>query len=180
MSAADEQAPGPTLSEITDSSAFERLIEVTFLSDLLQEMWFARDRALDVMHSTVDAFGYDLVLQSQDLIRHVQLKAVRRGGGTSSWNLSTKLMDLPSACAIVIEWVPNDHRRVDLSYRFFGTTPGQAIPDLGGRVAKHSRANAEGVKGLRPGLRVVTKSRFAPMANIADLADHLFGSHGGR
>lgn len=172
----DEPNTGPVLDTVVNSSSFERLLEATFLSELLQEMWFARDEPIDVMQSTVDAFGYDLVLQSGSLIRHVQIKARRRGGSTSQWNLASNLQNLPSACAVLIDWAVNDIGRVNLSYRYFGGVAGEPIPPLGDAVPRHTRANAQGKKGFRPGLRKVNVGRFERVQDVAELADRLFGS----
>jgi hypothetical protein len=162
------------LTQIEQSSSFERIIETIFLGELLQEMWFVRRQLVDVMHSTVDAFGYDLVLQAGDVIRHVQMKARKKGSRTSRYNLSTQLRAQPAACALLIDWEAVDGR-IHSSYRFFGNGPGERIPELGEVVAKNSRGNAQGVKGLRPGLRVVPAGKFRPVADIAELATWLFG-----
>ena len=84
------------------SVAFERMAEVAFLSDLLQETWFVRREVIDVLHSTVDAFGYDLVLWNRGVTRHVQLKTRTKAARTAaSYNLATQLRDLPAACVVV-------------------------------------------------------------------------------
>lgn len=80
------------------------MAETVFLSSLMQEMWFGRHQLMDVLHSTVDAFGCDLVLQAGDVTRHVQLKTKRRGGSTSECKLQTQLLDQPAACVVLMEW----------------------------------------------------------------------------
>jgi hypothetical protein len=162
------------LTQIEQSSSFERIIETIFLGELLQEMWFVRGQLVDVMHSTVDAFGYDLVLQADGVIRHVQLKAKKKGTRTARYALSTQLTRQPAACALLIEWAAEDGR-ISPTYRFFGRGPHEPIPDLGETRAKHARGNAQGIKGVREGLRVVGIGRFERLSGIAELAERLFG-----
>jgi len=54
-------SPNGELSNTTHSTSFELLAESHFLSEMLREMWFQRHQLVDVLHSRVDAFGYDLV-----------------------------------------------------------------------------------------------------------------------
>ena len=77
------------LSPTEHSSSLARIIEYQFLADLLQEAWFGRRMLVDVMYSSVDAFGYDLVIESGDVIRHVQLKTRARAGRTASYGSSS-------------------------------------------------------------------------------------------
>jgi hypothetical protein len=56
-------------------------------------------------------------------------------------------------------------------FLWFGAAPHQALPDLGGRVAKHSR----GKKRERPALRSITKANFKPLSAIDEVAEALFG-----
>ena len=73
------------LSNTTQSTSFELLVESHFLSEMLQEMWFQRHQLVDVLHSRVDAFGYDLVLTTANVTRHVQLKTRRKDGQAHSY-----------------------------------------------------------------------------------------------
>lgn len=165
------------LSPTEHSSSLARIIEYQLVADLLQEAWFSRQMLVDVMHSAVDAFGYDLILESGQVIRHVQLKARKRAGKRSSYDINTNLADRPSGCVIWVgyEWNP-DTNRLELEYRFFGGEPGSPIPDLGDAVVKHAKANSEGKKLVRPGLRAVKLTQFEKVESISVLLDRLFGS----
>ncbi|KAA1419209.1 hypothetical protein F0U44_12215 [Nocardioides humilatus] len=163
------------LVPVHHSTSFELMVESAFLSDFLQEMWFGRGQLVDVLHSTVDAFGYDLVLQSADVTRHVQLKTKAKSGRTASFKISTQLQEQPAACVVLIEWSVNPAGRLDLDYRWFGNGPRETIPSLGDKVAKHTKANVEGVKGLRHGHRVVPRGKFVPLTGMSELATRLFG-----
>lgn len=173
----DPTDPTDELTVSLNSTAFERMAEAAFLSDLLQEMWFARRSVVDVLHSTVDAFGYDLVLWTPGVTRHVQLKTRSEGAKSARFALSAQLERLPAACVVIIEWEQLvDTSRMALTYRWFGNGPHEAIPSLGDKVAKHAKGNAQGVKLPRPGMREVAIGRFSKVATTAGLADLLFGS----
>lgn len=68
--------------------------------------------------------------------------------------------------------------RMGLGYRWFGNGPDEQMTGLGGRVAKHTKGNAEGIKGVREGIRVVPRGKFAPVASMSALTDRLFGPAG--
>lgn len=168
---------GAVPSHIEHSGSMEQLIESTFLSELLQEMWFGRGRIVDVLHSTVDAFGYDVVLQVGDVTRHVQLKAKQKGGSTRKYAINTLLTGQPAGCVICIHWrhVPGT-RRISLEYRWFGNGPHEPLDGLGERVSKHSRGNAQGIKSERQRMRDVALSKFDKPCDIQGLCNKLFGS----
>ena len=52
---------------------------------------------------------------------------------------------------------------------------GEPLPSLGDRVAKDTKANAEGVQLPRPGIRVIGKSNFDPNLDLPALMNALFG-----
>jgi hypothetical protein len=61
-------------------------------------------------------------------------------------------------------------------FYWFGGPPKQKLPDLTEfHVAKHTKGNAQGVKNLRPNLRVVPLSRFERIPSISLLTVRLFG-----
>lgn len=164
------------LDAMTSSTAMERLLEHVVLGDLAQEAWFGRRQLIDILHSSVDAFGHDVVLECGPVIRHVQFKARRLDAKTSSYGINTRLAERPSGCIIWTGWAKRpDANRVDVQYRWFGGRPGERLPDLGDVVAKHAKANAQGVKAPRPDIRVLRLSRFEPISDTAQLLDRLFG-----
>jgi hypothetical protein len=136
---------GPDSSR--DSAAMEHLLELAFVAELTQEAWFGRGLLVDVLHSSVDAFGHDLVLECGPVLRHVQLKGRAMSGSTPSYNINTKLAEQPSGCVVWIGWErAPESNRLRLQYRWFGGEPGSPLPHLGLVIAKHSKANASGVK----------------------------------
>ena len=168
------------LDPVAHSSALERVVELAFLSELVQEAWFARHQIVDVLHSSVDAFGYDVALECGPILRHVQLKTRRVGGTTPGYKINMNLGQRPSGCVVVIDWQYDVvQKRLHLGYRWFGGRPGEPLPPLGDKVAKHSKANARGEKLERPNLRVVALTRFEKVAAVDTLLDRLFESGAG-
>lgn len=167
------------LSHIEHSGSMELMIESLFLSEVLQEAWFGRARIVDVLHSTVDAFGYDVVFQCGDVVRHVQVKAKKRGTRTSRYAISVALTEQPAGCVVCVIWerVPGLNR-VRLSYKWLGNAPHESLGDLGGQVSKQSRGNSLGVKGERKNMRDVKLSAFTDLAGASELVDRLFGPVG--
>lgn len=167
------------VSNTSNSVAFELMLENLFLSELLQEMWFARGQVVDVLHSPVDAYGYDLVLQCGGVTRHVQLKAKRLTGKTANYKLSTLLYNQPAACVVVLEWdLSPGATRVMLTYRWFGGGPHEPIPNLGEKVAKHTKGNSQGIKKEKPLHRVIPLGKFSKVSSMTDIAKLLFGPAG--
>lgn len=56
------------------SMFYEQLVEHAFVSEVLQEAWYFFGETVEVLRSLVDASGYDLVLECNGAMRHVQLK----------------------------------------------------------------------------------------------------------
>lgn len=171
---------GPSVPEELDvavhSSALEHVIEHIFLSEVLQEAWFGRRQVVDVLHTSVDAFGYDVVLELEGITRHVQLKARGKQGKASSYKINTSLARHASGCVVSIGW-ERDHasNRMSLEYRWFGGAPGASLPDLGDVVGRHSKGDATGTKKERAQTRVLRLTRFSKVADVGELLDLLFG-----
>ena len=166
-----------TLSASADSiysSYREMLIEHLFAGEVMRHLWLSGNVRMEVLKPQVDDGGYDLVLEAKDVVRHVQLKASHSRAATSRVNLSLALARRPSGCAV---WIVFDHETLDLGpYRWFGGAPGQPLPDIEQfPVAKHTKANSQGLKGDRPGLRSVPLKAFERVPDTAALVDRLFG-----
>jgi hypothetical protein len=172
------QSP-PSSSEDSSrkSGFFEQLIEHAFISEILQEAYFGCGHVVEVLRSEVDAYGYDLVLECNGVLRHVQLKTSIHGGKTAVQNVHTALAAKPSGCVIwVIRHEDPDTRRMRLSYRFFGGEPGKPLPSLADfNEAKHTRGDATGKKKGRPAIRVVPKRNFPAIETTGELVTALFG-----
>ena len=159
------------------SSLREQYIEYGFLADLCREMW-RRGKALDILHCHTDRSGYDVVLETDGIQRHVQLKSSLQGAKTARQKINVRLADKPSGCIV---WIRIDPETLDqTSYLWFGAAPGDALPDIGDRVGKHSKGDKDGTKAERPDIRVVNKGQFKPVETIGQLADLLFGEVGSK
>ena len=154
------------------SSARENVFEHLLLAQIGAEL-LARDVDYDELHSSVDKDGYDILLVVGDIQRHIQLKVMIRGGKRSDVTIHRKLARRPSGCVLWLTYDPATRSFCDI--RWFGAAPGQPLPDLGDKVARHSRANAQGLKGERPDHRIIAARRFERLDDIAHLVDRLFG-----
>ena len=96
--------------------------------------------------------AYDLVLQCGGVTRHVQLKTKRLTGKTATYKLSTLLYNQPAACVVVLEWdlPPGAYPPRTLTYRWFGGRPHEPIPNLGEKIAKHTKGDSQGIKTEKP------------------------------
>lgn len=154
------------------STLIEKALEYRFLADLTAEL-LGRGWNYEVLRADVDRDGYDLVIEANGILRHIQLKALMRGGRRANITVNTALAAKPSPCVI---WTIYDPVTLELGpFRWFGSLPGHPMAPLGEKVARHSRANALGIKAERGGHRVVAASRFRAVTSIDQLADRLFG-----
>lgn len=155
----------------------EKMIEHVFVAELWKEAWFRRQTVLEVLRSEVDGSGFDLLLEWGGIQRHVQLKASVKGGSTRHQNVNAALANRAGGCVvwIVFDGNPSDGLTT-LEYLFFGGTPGEDLPSLDiYKLAKHTKANAKGVKGERPSIRRLSRSQFTEIDSTAALFTTLFG-----
>jgi hypothetical protein len=129
---------------------------------------------LEVLKPQVDDGGYDLVLEANDVVRHVQLKTTFRGAKVRRWNVNALLSTKPSGCVVCVRFERTTLQFTD--FYFFGGPPGKKLPSLGKTVAKHTKANAKGVKTDRPGIRVIRLASFRRVATMQELVQRLFGA----
>jgi hypothetical protein len=159
------------------SNFFEQLVEHAFISEVLQEAWYGFGRTVEVLRSEVDASGFDVVLECNEILRHVQLKTSDSIAKTATQKINIALCRKPSGCVI---WLRRHEdrgtNRIRLTYLFFGGAPGQPLPSLDGcRIARHTKANSKGFKAERPNIRVVPQDMFTPIATTRELVQRLFG-----
>jgi hypothetical protein len=157
----------------SDSSLREQALGHVFLGQLLTFMWGNGTRDIEVLKSEVDRGGYDVVLESNGVIRHVQLKSSFRGSKVREVDVSTKLLLKPGGCVLWLEFEP-ESLAIERFY-WFGGKAGTALPDLGLRVSRHSKGNSDGEKNERPIHRILTRGRFEALADISRVVEKLFG-----
>jgi hypothetical protein len=157
----------------SDSSLREQALGHVFLGQLLTLMWRNGARDIEVLKSEVDRGGYDVVLEANGVIRHVQLKSSFRGSKVRAVDVSTRLLRKPGGCIL---WLEFDRESLALErFYWFGGPPGKPLPDLGMRISRHSRGNSFGEKNERPIHRVLSRGRFETLVNISEVAERLFG-----
>jgi PD-(D/E)XK endonuclease len=161
-------------SHYLQSSLREKLLEHVFVGELLQCLWRAKRRDIEVLRAETDASGYDLVFESNGVLRHVQFKSSHRDARTRNVNVHVSLAKKPSGCVI---WIVFDADTLKLGpFRWFGASPGQPLPNLAHYpVAHHVKGNRAGKKAPRPNLRVLGRADFKELPNIDSVAVELFG-----
>ena len=155
------------------SSTREKVLEHLFVGDLLRCLWRRGGRDVEVLRAEVDKGGYDIVLEANDVIRHVQLKSSHRTAATSEVGINIALDASRAAASSGSSSIPTPCS----SARSCGSVvcPARRYRSLGDRVGKHSKGDSAGVKALRPNIRILRRGRFESLATIDDVAQMLFG-----
>jgi hypothetical protein len=158
------------------SNFYEQLVEHVFISEVLQEAWFKFNQCIEVLHSEIDSSGYDLVLECNGIIRHIQLKTSIEGAKRSTVNINVALAEKPSGCVVwTTRHIDKEKNRISLEYLFFGGNPGEVLPGIDNlRITKHTKGNSLGIKKERPSIREIPKSRFMKIKDTSELLSRLF------
>jgi hypothetical protein len=162
------------MTQHTENSSYrEKLIEHLFIGELLKLSWLDQACSLEIAKPEVDNAGYDLIAESNGIIRHIQLKTSIIGGTTATQKVHTRLTEKPSGCVI---WVYFDEKTLNLGpFLYFGAGAGERLPNISERkVAKHTKGNKDGVKAERPNIRVLPKGCFKEINSIKDIYSQLF------
>lgn len=156
------------------SSYREALLEHLFAGEVMRHIWLSGIKRLEVLKPQVDDGGYDLVLETPSVVRHIQLKATFQGSKVRRFNINTALSLKPSGCVVCMQFDPAT--LVLGPFYWFGSGPGTPLPDLSRYpVSRHTKANAQGEKAQRPNIRTLPIAAFEPVATVACLATRLFG-----
>jgi len=172
---AKDDVDAVALDTFLKSTFYEKVVEHVFISEVLQEAWYRFRKAVEVLRAEVDASGYDVVLECNGFLRHVQLKtSMPDKKGRQPVNIA--LAEKPSGCVV---WIlrNEDHKscRMSLSYLFFGDTPGKPLPSMEGFVvARRPTPKKDGSKPLRQSIRLVPKGQFAVVPSTRKLVERLF------
>ena len=160
-------------SHFLQSSLREKLIEHLFVGEMLRCLWRKHRRDIEVLKAEVDYAGYDLVLECNNVMRHVQLKSSYQSAKTQSVNVHINLANKSCGCVI---WISFDADTLQLGpFWWFGAPPKQPLPSLGDQIARQPRGDRTGKKAERPFLRVVRKSKFQQLQTMDDVVRALFG-----
>jgi hypothetical protein len=156
-----------------ESSLREKILEHVLVGDLLRALWRAGRRDIEVLRAEVDRGGYDLVLQANGIVRHIQLKSSYAASSTADVNVHVNLARKPGGCVL---WVLFDPTSFTLGpFLWLGGAPGQPLPDLGAKVARHSKGDRDGYKAERPNHRTVGKGKFTRLNSMEEVVGALFG-----
>ncbi|KQM12980.1 hypothetical protein [Novosphingobium sp. Leaf2] len=151
----------------------EKVIEHAFLAELSRSLLLELAMPFEVLRSEFDAFGYDIVIDANGVLRHVQLKASTTGGARAHVDVQLALAAKPGGCVV---WVFVDPKTLRLGpFLWFGGAPGEPLPSLGDRAVRHTRGDSEGTKKVRAGLRRLPKGSFVRFEEIGNLAKAMFG-----
>ena len=158
----------------TKSSFREKLIEHLFIGKLLMLSWMNKEYSLEISKPEIDNSGYDLIIESLGILRHIQIKTSYLGSSTSRQNVHIALSKKSSGCII---WIYFDEENLQLGpFLFYGGKPGEPLPDIDKlRIARHTKGDADGYKAERPNIRVINKGAFSRFETIEDLYSALFG-----
>jgi hypothetical protein len=152
----------------------EKVVEHIFLAELSRSLLLDLGLPFEVLRSEFDAFGYDIVIEANGVLRHIQLKATIAAGARKSVDVQLVLGAKPGGCVV---WIFVDPTTLALGpYLWLGGDPGDPLPPLGDRAVRHTRADAEGQKKVRLGLRRVPKGTFTRFETMRDLAAAMFGT----
>jgi hypothetical protein len=156
----------------------ERLLEHLFIGELLKLSWLRGDCALDISKPEVDRSGYDFLAEANGHIRHIQLKTTFVGASSRSQKVQVTLGAKPSGCVVLIMFQQDT---LNLGpFLYFGAAPGRPLPSLESyKIAKHTKANSQGLKAERRNLREVPHSAFKKINSVEELYGQLFGAQPG-
>ncbi len=158
------------------STYYEKLVEHVFISEILQEVWYRHEKTVEVLRSEVDASGFDVVLECENVMRHIQLKTSRAESKTSRQPINIALAQKPGGCVVwLVRSEDRASHRMTLDYLYFGGGPGEPLSRLHDfPIGRRTRVSASGERHQRPAIREVPKKAFRELT-ISELAVHLFG-----
>lgn len=156
------------------SSYREMVLEHLFVGEVMRYCWQHQRPRIEILKSQVDNSGYDIVLESNSITRHVQLKSSHVGAATSGVGIHIELVKKPSGCVV---WVYFEPDTLELThFLWFGQAPGQPLASLECfKTRRHTKANAQGFKAERPNIKYLTKAAFQRLDTIEDVVKALFG-----
>lgn len=163
-----------TSDHTTYSTYREAVLEHLFVGELMTYCWREHRPRIEILKSQVDNAGYDIVLESHSIMRHIQLKSSHMGAATPGVNINIELGNKPSGCVI---WMFVDPGTLEFNhFLWFGESPGNKLANLDTfRTSTHTKRNADGVKTERANIRYLTRRAFTPLATIEDVVVALFG-----
>jgi hypothetical protein len=152
------------------SSRVENRLTRALIAAVAEELW-RRDHWLDlqVFKDQAADSGYDLVLGSNGVLRHIQVRHMPVAGRGDRFPLRPDPARRAGGCAVVL--VHRDDPMVIDHCLFLGGAEGEPLPDFADCPLARPAAGGEG--GLRE-RREVPRQRFSPPLTMAETVAHLF------
>lgn len=148
-------------------------MEHIFVAELSKVLLLDMKLPFETLRAEFDSNGYDIVMEANGHIRHIQLKAMRVGGKRSRVDINLALAEKPSGCVL---WLVVDEDTLELGpFLWLGGKPGEKLAIPEGPVARHSKGDSTGHKGKRAALRTVSKGKFTRIDDLKEVAENLFG-----
>lgn len=159
-----------TTQDYSKSVIREKMLLHIFLSDIYKWAWRQNNIALEILHSEVDDSGYDVVVSINNQIRFLQLKGLKGEGTTKTFNLNERLADKPGAAIVIINYSDNGDS-FNTTYQYCEINR-EKLTNL--RTAKHAKANSQGVKAEREGIKKLPSRFLSNKVDCRTLIDTLF------
>lgn len=158
----------------SSSSYREKVLEHLFVGEIMRYAWFSDIKRIEILKPEVDDSGYDLVVEANNILRHIQLKATFQGSKVARFNIHLGLANKPGGCVIVL--LPDPQTLKIEKFLWFGGLPGQKLPDISGNaIGKHAKGNSHGTKTQRPMIRVIPRGTFTRVDGVGAIIEKLFG-----
>ncbi len=155
------------------STLREKVLEHAFLTELSKVLLLDHGMPLEILRAEFDANGYDVAIEVDGILRHIQFKAMRLGGRRRHVDVAQALASKPSGCVV---WFVADPSSLALGpFYWLGGRPGEPLPDLGSKVARHSKPNMDQEKKERGAYREISIAKFERLKTMEDVAMALFG-----
>lgn len=156
--------------DFTRSTYRERLVEYLLVGGILKHLWRRGVHNVEVLKPAVAHSGYDLVLECNQIIRHIELKATNVGGKRAEVTVNVGLQRAPSGCVI---WVTVNPEDLELGpFWWFGGEPSAPLPSMEGfRHGKQTR----GDKKERASIRSIPRTKFTRLDTVDEVVRKLFG-----
>src|SRR3546814_8387644 len=155
------------------STLREKVVEHLFLAELSKEMLLRAKTPFEVLRSEFDGHGYDIVVEAKGVLRHIQFKHSRADSKVRRQKVNVALTQKPGGCVI---WSMVDRSTMGVGPFFWlGGKPGQALSNIGNKVARHTKGDQTGHKAPREAIRIVNQGQFQRIESMAALAICLFG-----
>jgi len=99
-----------------DSKYQEQIVEYKFVSELMISLAYM-NKKLELLRVHTDAFGYDLILKVNDVIRYVQLKSRSLKGKARYWDVHKSLLSSNQGVVLVIFYTLKN-KELQLAYNY--------------------------------------------------------------